>query len=385
MVHTHVLWLPSWYPNKQDPFDGDFIQRHAHAAAVENKVHVLFVKAIDQKEHHKQEICQSGHLTEQIIYIKKEHRFLKKAIRQWQWFRQYKTAIQEYINSNGLPQLVHVHVPWRAGLIALWMKRKYNVKFLITEHWDIYNQVVANRFTRQPWWKQKLIKRIFSEATLLVPVSHFIAKAIARYVVPKEHRVILNVVDTDLFTYRPFDTKPFVFLHVSNMVPKKNITGILEAFLLFQQIYASAQLVLVGNKDDQYEREAARLKIPRERIVFRGEIVYRAVAEEMQGAHCLIVNSLIENSPCVIGEALSSGIPVIATKVGGIPEIVNESNSILIPPNNTNALLEAMQDVYEDFKKFNRPKIADSAAKKFGKTAIAHQFTRLYESVADGS
>src|SRR6476646_8361232 len=127
MARKNILWLPSWYPNKEEPFDGDFIQRNAQAAALENNVHVLFVKAIDQEDQHKQEIYQNGNLTEQIIYIKKEHGVLKKIIRQWQWFRQYKTAVQEYTKAYGFPHLVHVHVPWRAGLIALWMKRKYNV------------------------------------------------------------------------------------------------------------------------------------------------------------------------------------------------------------------------------------------------------------------
>jgi len=44
----YVLWLPSWYPNKLDPFDGDFIQRHANAASLHTKVHVIFVKADEE-------------------------------------------------------------------------------------------------------------------------------------------------------------------------------------------------------------------------------------------------------------------------------------------------------------------------------------------------
>jgi len=54
-----ILWLVSWYPNKYDLFDGDFIQRHAKAAALYNDIHVLFIKAFDEqliKEEEKREL-----------------------------------------------------------------------------------------------------------------------------------------------------------------------------------------------------------------------------------------------------------------------------------------------------------------------------------------
>ena len=119
MACKNILWLPSWYPNPEDPFDGDFIQRHARAAARYYNIHVLFVKPIIEPFNKTEELYQSGSLTEQIIYIKKEDVVLKKLVRQQVWLQQYKQAIESYIKANGPPHLVHVHVPWRAGLIAL--------------------------------------------------------------------------------------------------------------------------------------------------------------------------------------------------------------------------------------------------------------------------
>ena len=43
MQRKKILWLVSWYPNRNDKFDGDFIQRHARAAAIYHDVHVIFV------------------------------------------------------------------------------------------------------------------------------------------------------------------------------------------------------------------------------------------------------------------------------------------------------------------------------------------------------
>ena len=43
MQRKKILWLASWYPNRNDPFDGDFIQRHARAAAIDHDIHVIHV------------------------------------------------------------------------------------------------------------------------------------------------------------------------------------------------------------------------------------------------------------------------------------------------------------------------------------------------------
>ena len=62
-----VLWLVSWYPNKYDLFDGDFIQRHAKAAALYDNIHVLFVKTSDQQQTAETERKEENGLVEEII------------------------------------------------------------------------------------------------------------------------------------------------------------------------------------------------------------------------------------------------------------------------------------------------------------------------------
>lgn len=378
---NNILWLPSWYPNPTDPFEGDFIQRHAHAAALQNNIHVLFIKPIPLNKPVKEFIKITHNLTEQIIYINKEKGFLKKVARQQLWLRQYKEAIKAYILKNGLPHLVHVHVPWRVGVVALWMKRKFGIPYVITEHWGIYNNVVENRFSNQPFWMRYLLIKLFNASVLLVSVSEFLAKNLNQYGIFKKFVVIPNVVDTTLFYYKAEVRPRFTFVHISNMVLLKNVYGLLDAFALFHQQYKSSQLVLIGNKDDHFINYANSLKIERESCLFLGEIPYTTVAAEMQSAHCLILNSDMENSPCVIGEALCCGLPVIATNVGGIPELTNDENSILIPPRDTQALIAAMSKVYDNYKKINRNAIADAASKKHNYGAVAAQLTELYNTI----
>ena len=83
MQRKKILWLVSWYPNINDRFDGDFIQRHARAAAIFHDVHVLFVKEATINEEVKEEIHQATGLTEQIIYFKKKSGFFQKFMKNW--------------------------------------------------------------------------------------------------------------------------------------------------------------------------------------------------------------------------------------------------------------------------------------------------------------
>ena len=72
MRRKKILWLVSWYPNKNDRFDGDFIQRHARAAAIYHDVHVIFVTDTEMEKAMDEEWNYATGLTEQIIYFKKK-------------------------------------------------------------------------------------------------------------------------------------------------------------------------------------------------------------------------------------------------------------------------------------------------------------------------
>jgi glycosyltransferase involved in cell wall biosynthesis len=86
----------------------------------------------------------------------------------------------------------------------------------------------------------------------------------------------------------------------------------------------------------------------------------------------------MENSPCVIGEALCCGLPVIATNVGGIPELVTPENSLLVPPQDDTALAAAFLAIYEKYKTFRHQEIADAAMSRFSMPVVGQQHHQLY-------
>jgi glycosyltransferase involved in cell wall biosynthesis len=380
MERKRILWLVSWYPNQNDPFDGDFIQRHARAAALYHDIHILFVTQAEISEPFREELRQATGLTEQVIYFKKRAGILSKLMKQVTWRKTALQAADAYIAKYGLPHLIHVHIPWKAGLIGLELKRKYSLDMIVTEHWGIYNQAAPDHFQKQTLLTRSILKKVFDASSLLLAPSAFLAEGVNRMVSPVAIKLVPNVVDTSLFYPKEEKYNVFTFIHVSNLVPLKNVKGILEAFsyLIKDQGRNGVQLVIVGNRDDHYKKEADDLGLLNKYVYFRGEVPYTEVAREMQLSHCLLLNSDIENSPCVIGEALCCGLPVIATSVGGIPELVNESNGILVPPRNKKALAEAMKEMVEKYTSFNTKALAESARKKFNYNAIGKLHDEAY-------
>lgn len=376
-----ILWLCSWYPGKTEPFNGDFIQRHAKAASLFNDVYVIHVIGDITGKFQKplKEISKNGRLTEHIIYYKKASGFIGRIKSKVDYLFFFRQAIRRYMIENGKPDIVHVHIPFKAGLLGLWIQKRYRVPYIVSEHWGIYNEAAEdNFFTRSRFFK-KLTKKVISKATSFVSVSKFLGNGVKEILPGRDYVLIPNTVNSDLFYYKEKPQGKFRFIHVSNMVPLKNAEGILRSFRVFCQGNTQAELIMVGDTDPAIRKYAQELNFDEGRVLFKGEVSYLQVALQMQAAHCLVLFSDIENSPCVISEALCCGLSVIATHVGGVPELVDTSNSILIQPHDENELSEAMNEMMNSYSKYNGKKIAAEAREKFSYPVIGQLFDDLYE------
>ena len=101
----------------------------------------------------------------------------------------------------------------------------------------------------------------------------------------------------------------------------------------------------------------------------------------MQEANALLMFSRFENSPCSIIEALCCGLPVIATRVGGIPELINETNGMLVESLDNKGLIAAMGEMITNYTVYNRKKIAEDAAARFSYPVIGKKLDEVYASL----
>ena len=134
-----------------------------------------------------------------------------------------------------------------------------------------------------------------------------------------------------------------LILFVGHLVPVKALDVLLKAWALLEgdpAAPAGGRLVLVGEGAERpaLERLARDLGIA-DRVAFLGPLPQLAVADWIVAADLLCLPSHAEGSPNVIVEALASGTPVVASRVGGIPDLVDDgTNGLLVTPGDPAAL-----------------------------------------------
>src|SRR5262249_46372565 len=150
-------------------------------------------------------------------------------------------------------------------------------------------------------------------------VSHDLGRSINDWVEPRDFDVIPNVVDTSLFKLSDhLPVAPFRFIHVSTLdAVQKRPADLIKAFLNVAKDLKDVELIIVGPDNYGLRQLAIENGVAHPRIFFRGEVTYSRVAGELRQSHAFVLNSVYENQPCAVLEALCCGLPVAASNVGG--------------------------------------------------------------------
>lgn len=382
-----ILVLPSWYPSKLDLFNGDFIQRQVHAIGSLTNQYVIYVVKDNDGVITNNIFTEKntfGHITELRCYYKPFKtgiEILDKLISQAQYLRLYKKNIKLFLSENGMPAVVHVHVAFKAGILANWLKKKFRIPYIVTEHWTGYFPgSEQNIYDANPVQK-KINKKILAQAHLVLPVTKNLGDTINSHFAKINYKVIPNVVNTATFFYKEIMPVKFRFIHPSGMNAMKNPLGILKACRQVKERGFDFELLMVGQMDESLILAAKEYGVDK-KVFFKGAIPYDAIAREMQQSSALLMFSKFENLPCVILEALCCGLPVITSNVGGISEVITAANGILVESENVEQLAEAMIKVIVSYTVFNRSLIAVSASDKFNYNIIAEQYCKVYKNIS---
>lgn len=148
---------------------------------------------------------------------------------------------------------------------------------------------------------------------------------------------------------------PLKLLFVGQLAAHKGIRFLLDVFASYS---GEARLLIAG--DGQLRSLVERRALADKRIIYLGYTPSEEMPKVFQVVDAVVVPSLCyENSPTVIYEALQSGIPVIASRIGGVAELLVEGKSgLLIEPGNPQALLEAIQLMDKQKEAFSHARAA---------------------------
>ena len=231
-----------------------------------------------------------------------------------------------------MPDVVQLNVIQKQGLLALWLKHRYGIPYVIIEHWSGYLPE-NGQYMRQPVIKRRFAERVAEQASAVLPVSDKLAQAMQQCGIRNSRWLkIYNVVD-DFFFQSPITNhqSPIkTLLHVSCFDERaKNVKGLLRAARMLSEKRQDWQLVLIGNGIDYKETRAyaKSLEFPEGLLRWTGELTPQEVADETHNADALVLSSRYETYGVVLAEAAAAGLPILSTPVG----IAEEVADLIVP------------------------------------------------------
>jgi len=225
---------------------------------------------------------------------------------------------------------------------------------------------------------------------LYISISRQMTKHLASLGIPKNKIAYLpNAVDTSIFTPQG-QKEDNLLLFVGRITFNKGLHVLLESLSYLKN---SVRLIIIGPSewDLKYHQDMLKL-MEKENQKGKHEIRYLGAMEQAdvikwyQKASIFILPSFAEGFPVTILEALSSETPVIATSVGGIPEVVkNHENGILVSLNDSTSLAEAIQYLLQNEEiriKFGHEG-RERAIKDYSLEAVAGKLCKIYKKLID--
>lgn len=369
-----ILFISSWFPNKLEPTNGNFVQRHAEAVATLHDVEILHtIGDFNQKKTYVFDDKIINGLRTLIIYYKNSKNPVQNFFRRMKAYKMGFAKMQK-------PDLIHANVLHNNMLFAVYLKKKYKIPFVVSEHWTSLQQENLGKTSANI---KRIAKYIAKYADYILPVSENLKESLHTLGIKNPMKVISNVVNTAVFDIKITEKKQTTkFLHVSSLIPRKRPDKIIETVHKLKENGYDVSLEIGGDGDTETLRQLVEKLEAKDYIKVFDEISYSEVAEKMQASDCFILFSDNETQGCVILESYACGKPVIATAVGGVPEFIKPGLGVLIEKANEQELYSSMKDFIDNKTKFEEPEMLRKfVVDRFSKESIADQFTKIYEEV----
>jgi len=268
------------------------------------------------------------------------------------------------------PQIIHAHTATPDGYLGLNLKLKYNLPLVCSLRGsDIHTYPYTNKLV------YRLTSRVISHADQILSVSNALRLSAEKIDKPKRQiEVIYNgceIPDSvkndggrgELRTQLGISESDFAILFVGSIERDKGIYELINSFISLSAKYTHLHLILVGDGPDRQAVQNILTSGGTNRNVHvLGKRSHQEVFQWLKASDLFVLPTYNEGLPNALLEAMACGLPVIATKVGGIPEVVKDGeNGILIEAKDVNVLYQAINKILTN----------TDAAKKMGKTAHA--------------
>ena len=256
-------------------------------------------------------------------------------------------------------KIVHVHTAagtdfYRSTKIIELAKR-FNKKVILHSHASKFKDYYANSNEAN---KQKILHTL-QKIDLLIVLSESWSEWFRSIGIDRSKIAILHnitdypaIVNTDCKELTEITERPIRFLFMGEIGERKGVFDIIRALANNREkINGEIELRIGGNKMESELRKAISDSKLGDIVRFEGWVAGEKKIELLNWADIYILPSFNEGLPISILEAMSYGMPIISTPVGGIPEVVDKENGILVTPGNDKEIFEAIR-YYTDHRQY---------------------------------
>lgn len=378
-----ILIIANGYPDEKDPQFGCFERDQAIALAnLEHQVSIMYVDrrfrlykrhiGIIKKNFHNYSVYGMFYLplgwllnifTYKIYYYIVKHMFMK--------------IYNVYCKENGIPDVIYAHYIWNIAYAAS-LKEINQTPLVGIEHWS---GMTFPALSRIAYFYGNIA---YSNADKLLAVSQSLQSHIKRHF-SKDSIVVYDMLGQEFITSKILKRKvgnEFIFIAVGSLLPVKDYSMLISAFGKSKLAERGCVLKIVGEGSEHAVLEKviqdSRLN---SNVFLMGRKTKDDIIDLLATSHVFVLSSKAETFGVACIEALSQGLPAVATKCGGPEEFIDESNGILVEPGNDELMSKALINIYENYSKFDRIAIAERCRLKFAPQTIAKQLTDVFEEV----
>ena len=244
---------------------------------------------------------------------------------------------------------VHAHFAGMAARTAFWINKFFPITFSFTAHAnDIFS----------PREFEIGLDKLVDTARAIVTETDYAARFLRERFPHRADCVcrIYNGLDLSEFGRADLSSKPPLIIAVGRLIPKKGFGDLIRTCALLAERGKSFRCEIIGEGplEDQLRRQIDELHL-QNNVVLTGAKPQTELRRRLTAANVFVLPSVIDldggmdNLPTVIMEAMATGLPVVSTNIGGIPEMVNENETgFLVQPGETAAIADAIERVVND-------------------------------------
>ena len=195
-----------------------------------------------------------------------------------------------------------------------------------------------------------LAKISFRTADKIRIVANYLMRQVKEIVPNKKYFLFPTFTDLDIFLQDDNISFENIVLFVGSFFPVKGIDILINAFSKIEKDFPDFKLFLIGEGEERknLENQVESLGLEN-KVIFKGKLSLQETKDIMKKCYCLALPSLSEGLPRVLLEVMALGKPVIASNIGGIPEIIqNNYNGLLFKTKNVNSLAEKLRNLLQN-------------------------------------